>query len=435
MQTKVIVAQLGSRQDYTVPIALQNAGVLERFYTDVYLSHRETQALRALVKIKKLSPLARNALSRHNPGLDYAKVRRFNRLGVRYLKSLQRSSTSVEKQYRAFIDYGREFNRVILRRGLPDSTHLYAFDHAALDLFAAPEARGRTRVLDQIYPALYEEQLEHEEEEHWPDWAHTSRRAFYGSALFQEWRKMQLEEWRLADTIIVASRYSRDAVANLSPDVGHKLKEVPLTVNLDAYLPYQHVRRYKADRPLNVLFAGSVNLRKGLPYLLDAFSRIEPGVAKLTVVGGVRVREEKIAAYQDRVEFRGAIPHVEMPQTYHDADVFVFPTISDGFGAVMLEAMATGLPVISTDHCADIVAHGVNGFRIPIRSPEAIVESIDEIVRHPDILEHLSTGAVATSHKFTLERYQAMLVQALNISSPLAVQEEEANGIFNQAIR
>src|SRR5206468_12247361 len=129
--------------------------------------------------------------------------------------------------------------------------------------------------------------------------------------------------------------------------------------------------------------------RKGLPYLLLAFDEIDPNLARLSVVGGLHLREEKTASYRHRIEFRGAVPHVVMPEIYRDADLFVFPTISDGFGAVMLEAMATGLPVISTNHCADIVEDGVNGFRVPIRDSRAIAERINHIARNPDVLEYL----------------------------------------------
>jgi glycosyltransferase involved in cell wall biosynthesis len=414
-EASIVVAQLGSRQDYTVAIALQNAGVLERLYTDTYISRSEARLLRPLAGVSKFRGFARKALSRHNSELDYSKVTRFNRLGVRYLKALQRSTASAEKQHQAFVDYGREFNRAILRHGLPASTHLYAFDHAALELFQAQASKGRRRILDQIYPAIHAERLEREEEESWPDWSHAPRNDFYCSPLFQRWQEIQLEEWRLADTIIVASRYSEEAVTATLPEIKHKLRQVPLTVNLDSYRPFRHVRRFTANRPLRVLFAGNVNIRKGLPYLLTAFSKIDPKVAKLTVVGGIHIREEKIKHFQDRIDFRGPVPHVLMPKVYHDADVLVFPTISDGFGAVMLEAMATGLPVISTDHCADIVDDGVNGFRIPIRSPEAIAEGISRITSQPEILEHLSTGAVNTSREFNLASYQAKLCQALNL--------------------
>lgn len=415
METKIVVAQLGARQDYTVPLAFQKAGILERLFTDAYVSPTEARLLKPLLGVHSIGKVLKRGLSRHNSSLDYGRVTRFNLLGIKYLESLKAASGSIEKQYRAFVDYGRSLNGHILRRGLPDSTHLYAFDHAALDLFGSPAARGRKLVLDQIYPALYEERIEEEEEELWPGWARAPRTPFYRSELFGRWREMQIEEWRLADTIIVASEYSRRAIASLSLGIEHKLKIVPLTVNLDVYTPHRRIRRCKVGRPLNVLFAGGVNLRKGLPYLLKAFDVIPPSDARLTVAGEIQISSEKIKEFGDRVRFLGPVPHVQMPQAYRDADLFVFPTSSDGFGAVMLEAMATGLPVISTGHSGDIVEDCINGFRIPIRDSEAIVEKICEVARRPELLMHLSDGAAATSNRFSLASYQARLCSALDI--------------------
>lgn len=411
----VVVAQLGSRQDYTVPVALQKAGVLERLYTDAYLSRGEARLIRPLAGAGRFRAMARRALSRHNAELDDSRVTRFNRLGVRYVKALQRAAASAEKQCSAFIEYGREFNRAILRHGLPDSTHVYAFDHAALNLFQAPEVKGRKLIVDQIYPAIHEERLEQQEEDRWPDWPRSSRKSFFQSAQFREWEEIQFEEWRLADTIVVASRYSEEGVAGVLPAIRPKLRRVPLTVNLDAYVPFQRIRRHTGKRPLQVLFAGTVNLRKGLPYLLKAFSNIDPEVARLTVVGNIQLREDKICGFQDVINFRGPVPHIQMPPVYREADIFVFPTISDGFGAVMLEAMATGLPVISTNNCADIVKDGVNGFRIPIRNSEAIAEKITRIARQPELLEHLSFGAANTSREFNLTSYKSRLCRALDL--------------------
>lgn len=399
-----------------MPLAFQKAGVLERLYTDTYVSPSEARLLQPLLRIKGINKVFKRGLSRHNSSLDYSRVTRFNLLGIKYLDSLRGASHSTEEQYRVFINYGKSLNYHILQHGLPDSTHLYAFDHAALDLYESPDASGRKLILDQIYPALYEEQIEQEEEELWPDWAHAPRTSFYRSKLFEQWRHIQLDEWRLADTVITASEYSRQAIASLAPEIKHKLKVVPLTVNLDAYQLYRHVRHYRANRPLNVLFAGSVSLRKGLPYLLNAFSMIASGDARLTVAGGIQINSEKIRKFQDKVTFLGPVPHIRMPQVYRDADLFVFPTISDGFGAVMLEAMATGLPVISTDHCGDLVEDGMNGYRVPIRDSSALVAKIYQIMRRPELLAHLSAGAIATSHKFSLAAYQVKLCRALEIS-------------------
>ena len=406
----VIVAQLGSRQDYTVPLALQDLGVLRHFYTDTYFNKLEVRLLR--VGGRSL----RKGLSRHHPALDSSRVTRLNRFGLKYRKAL-RACGNAEEQHERFLDYGSAFNKEVLRRSPVSSSHVYAFDHAARDLFKSPVMKGRQRVLDQIYPAFSDEKIQYEEERRWPGWGKWSFSNFYESPVFQKWRDIQYEEWDLADTIIVASEYSKQSVCAALPEITHKVKIVPLTVNLTDYERHKRVRRHRLNRPLRVLFVGTVSLRKGLPYLLSAFEQIDPSVATLRVVGPIQLSPEKIRKYAGLVEFCGPVPHAQIPITYSGADIFVFPTVSDGFGAVMLEAMATGLPVISTDHCGDVVADGVNGYRIPIRDVDAIRECIQRFATSPDLLEQLSVGAIETVEKFRLANYQRLLCTALGIDT------------------
>lgn len=412
---KVLVAQLGSRQDYTVPIALQNLGYLQRFYTDTYLSQAETQWLEMLSQIKWFCQPISKFLSRQNNQLNFSKISRFNLLGFRYVQALKRA-TSIEEQYRAFINYGKLFNQAILRKGLPEeATHIYAFDHAALDLFQVARSQGMRCILDQIYAGPYHEKVAQAEQKLWPDWSLTSGTSFCQSYTFEEWCDIQFEEWRLADQIIVASQYTRRAISKLTSAFESKIEIVPITVDLNAYIPFQHIRYYDHKRPLKVLFVGRVSLQKGIHYLLKAFEKISPTEAQLTVVGSIQVRREKLAAFEDKVNFCGVVSHSQLPQIYRDADLLVFPTISDGFGAVMLEAMTTGLPVISTECCGDIVEDGVNGYRVPIRQPDAIAQKIRLLIQEPELITHLSQGAIATSQKYSLQQYQSKLSQALNL--------------------
>lgn len=416
---RIAVAQLGAREDYSIPVALTQLGYLERFYTDLYLQPRERSLVAAIARLPKLGNVARKTLSRHNTNLAAERVERFNLLGLQYLQALRRAKDS-EALYRAFLDYGRAFERAVLAVGLPaDLTHLYAFDHAACTLFEAskqthPHCR---RILNQIYPALYEETLEREEETRWPGWAIAPRAPFYDSATFAEWQQVQQAEWDLADTIIVNSTYSGEAIARMAPSARPKLQVVPLTVNLAAYRPYQRLRRYDGKRPLRALFVGTVGLRKGIPDLLAAFAQIPPEIAQLRVIGNNQLNPTCLARYADRVEFSGSIPHADMPAAYDAADLFVFPTISDGFGAVLLEAMAVGLPAIATPHCSDIVVDGVNGWRVPIRTPAAIVDKILALHRQPERLTELSRGAIATTADYTLATYRERLCQAIAPSS------------------
>jgi glycosyltransferase involved in cell wall biosynthesis len=87
------------------------------------------------------------------------------------------------------------------------------------------------------------------------------------------------------------------------------------------------------------------------------------------------------------------------------ADLFVFPTLSDGFGLVQLEAMAAGLPVLATPCCGEVVRHGSNGLIIPPRDPSAIVAALEELRDNPDKYERLAAAASCRPLDFSPERH------------------------------
>ncbi|NJN85137.1 MAG: glycosyltransferase family 4 protein [Leptolyngbyaceae cyanobacterium SL_7_1] len=409
---RILVAQLGAQQHYSIPIALHQLGWLQQFYTDFYWSPLEVRCLQELCQFKAMGAKVQFGLSRHNSQLDFDRVTRFNWLGVRYRQALHHATARLY-EYWAHLHYGRRFGQAIERQGLPDATHLYAFDHGALALFEAAKSRSIACILDQRYPAFQEEGLEWQEERRWQGWAIDPCTQFYRSPLFQQWSEVQRAEWQLADRIVVPSSYTHRSMVAIAPTLQFKLHIVTPMGNVDAYRLLQQVRQYRGDRPLRVLFVGRVNLRNGIPDLLTAFQRIDPCWASLTIAGRLCLQPERLQPFQNRVTFLGSVPSIHLPQLYRSADVLILPTISDGFGTVISEAMATGLPVIATDHCGDLVQHGVNGWRIPIRQPDAIAYAIRYLHHHPDLLVHLSHGAIATSQTQTLQNYQTHLAQLL----------------------
>jgi glycosyltransferase involved in cell wall biosynthesis len=94
----------------------------------------------------------------------------------------------------------------------------------------------------------------------------------------------------------------------------------------------------------------------------------------------------------------------EAPQIYKEHDIFLFPTLSDGFGLTQVEAAAYGLPVISTDCCADVVHDGVSGFVVPARDPKALAERILAFVREEQLLPKMSEAAIRRSRDFLPNR-------------------------------
>jgi glycosyltransferase involved in cell wall biosynthesis len=137
-----------------------------------------------------------------------------------------------------------------------------------------------------------------------------------------------------------------------------------------------------ASRPLTLICTGSLSLRKGTPYLLEAFRILRnkiPGVRlrlKQTIEDSIRPILPK---YRDLpIEWLPAMSPAQMVESLHSADIFILPSLEEGFVRTAAEAMACGLPVILTPNTGvnDLVRPGVNGEVVPIRDPQAIADAV-----------------------------------------------------------
>jgi len=159
-----------------------------------------------------------------------------------------------------------------------------------------------------------------------------------------------------------------------------------LPLNLDWFKPADAGR--PESRPLTILNTGALCLRKGTPYLLEAFRLIRKKEPRAVLRLSQTIRDDAKEALRQYADlpvdwapfFNLAIEeqrkrYLERLQT---SDIFVFPSIEDGFGFVVAEAMACGLPVITTKNtgASDLILPGENGEIVPIRNPEAIAKAV-----------------------------------------------------------
>jgi glycosyltransferase involved in cell wall biosynthesis len=100
-------------------------------------------------------------------------------------------------------------------------------------------------------------------------------------------------------------------------------------------------------------------------------------------------------------------------EEFRHADVFALPTLSDSFALVHLEALASGVPVITTPNCGSVVRNGVDGFIVPIRDAEALADRIEEIVTDRRLRNRMSQSAREKARQFTWARYGERLLQAI----------------------
>ena len=131
------------------------------------------------------------------------------------------------------------------------------------------------------------------------------------------------------------------------------------------------------------LYVGYVSLRKGFPYLLQAFSRLPFARKRLRVVGGISPEMKRLLPHlpTDRVDFVGHLPRAKVLAAMQSSHVLVLPSIEDGFGLVVSEGLGCGCPVIVSENtgAADLVTDGRNGFVIPIRDADALCDCMERL--------------------------------------------------------
>lgn len=399
-----IVTQIGSREHYACPVGFERRGTLARFYTDIWAG----PALRAL---GQRYPQLRGITGRWHPELPEAKVKPFNLKGLFYQQQIRRgaydSNTAIHLAYdRIGAWFAGRVRDDLGRRPLDPRSHiLYSFSTGALETLRFAKDVSMPAVVNQLDPARTDQDLIAEEARSWPGWQAVADPV--PESYFDRLR----EEWRLADLVAVNSEFSRRALVSQGVPA-EKLFVVPLTYEPE--VRESPVKNPKHPGPLKVLWLGQVVLRKGIPYLFEA-GRIlaRRGVAVEVLVAGIVIISDQAArSAPTNVKLLGRVPREKALELYATSDVFVLPTISDGFAITQLEAMSFGLPVITTPNCGDVVSDGVDGYIIPIRSPEALADRIQQLAEDRAKLAELQTSARLKSKLFTLDRYTSTIEAA-----------------------
>ena len=216
-----------------------------------------------------------------------------------------------------------------------------------------------------------------------------------------------LKEYEIADYTSVPSRFVYDSFLKRGFD-RKKLIFIPLGVDTERYRPGE-----KRDKIFRILFMGQISLRKGVQYLLKAFSELKLRNAELLLVGGVGKDIKKIF---DKYRKRIVLKHIpwsdDLENICHQSSIFVFPSIEEGSALVNYIAMACGLPVITTFNSGSPVRDGEDGFIIPIRDVEVLKEKILYFYERPQEIKAMGASAREEIENYTWERYGEKLIKA-----------------------
>ena len=220
----------------------------------------------------------------------------------------------------------------------------------------------------------------------------------------------ELAEYQEADFILVPSHYvKRSFLEHGIPEA--KLIHNPYGVNLAEFFPVP-----KEDQIFRVIHCGNASIRKGVHYLLQAFSELQLPQAELWLVGPIAA---EIAPFLNKfgspaIITKGTFPQRELNRILSQGSVFCLASIEEGLATVQAQAMACGLPVVITTNTGgeDIVRPGVDGFIVPIRDVEALKEKILYFYNHPEARRSMGASALQRVQQgFTWKDYADRLIQ------------------------
>ncbi|MFV8270529.1 glycosyltransferase family 4 protein [Flavobacterium sp. GT2N3] len=402
---KYIVVHAGRRDDYQVALALAKANALHCLLTDFY-APLDAFAIRSILNCVPRS-VQNTVAKRYKVGLPSTLV------CTSVLATIYALLFSVTKniKYSALKDkaLGVAARKLSLKYKIPiismNTYAKYAFENNSI----------QPKILFQFHPhTTFVKNILTEE---------MQRNPVSKKSLLQEYEfsvpdgilQDLAKEIHLADQIICASSITAISLQQEGINAD-RIKVIPYGVETALY-PYKKREILKKEAVFNVIFIGSLNQRKGITYLLEALDGM-PNVA-LHIVGRGIFDENLLDNYQVLIHLHKNISQEEMVSLLHQSHCFVLPSLVEGFGQVILEAMATGIPVLASENtiALDIIQDGENGFVVPIRNAAAIKEKIETLIAHPELVGRLGDNGFKTAQNLNWSTFRKNLVNHLqNIS-------------------
>ena len=405
---KAVVVHGGARDSYQLALALSEAGSLESLVTDLFWPTDLPWAKRLE---SRLSPTLREmVLRRSATGLPVAQVTQCAVVGLRglLLDKLPRVPFSVRRRSNRAADatLGRAAGRLARETG----SGLVAYSYFGYD---AMREFGQDAMLFQVHPhpATVRRILRQELEAH-PDCADSLRQEWELALPDEEYEHL-IEEPKMASHLLAASSFTRNSLIE-NGRAAEDIAVVPYGVDLERFHPGP-LRDRSGDSTLRLLFVGRINQRKGIKYLLEALRLLDTDAVRLTVCGRVVDDLSLFSPFENRVEVRPSVNGRELIEAYRSADLFVFPSVAEGFGQVLLESLACGLPILSTTHTAapDLIEEGVEGFIVEPRRPDLLASRIQWALEHREELWAMRRRARTRAEGFTWERFRTSSGEAV----------------------
>jgi alpha-maltose-1-phosphate synthase len=399
-EANVVVAHPGTQHSYEAAVALQDAGLLREYITGLYFKNNGFfYRLNRLLPDRARLRLDKQLMKRRRPGLRDEIVRTHWWVEAAFVAS-RNVAGSAWVVGRAFLMRNSVFSRLVARRitaTVPAAVICY--DSCALESFQAAERVGILKVLDQTCPHLTTsaDVMEQESRTSLPE---------YRETLPPQWvLDKYTEEARHADLILAGSAFVKSSLTKIGI-AADKVVVLPYGVDLELFSP---PTEKNPSRKLTAVFAGQLGSRKGTAYLLQAFAGLSGLNCRLLLIGGSIKDKKALERYGVPFDHIPFAPRTELARRYQEADFFVFPSLLEGSALVTYEALAAGLPVITTPNSGSVVRDGIEGLIVPPRDVDALRQSIQTLAVNTELRRTMGLAARRRAEEYSWTRYHQRL--------------------------
>ncbi|MEW6125926.1 MAG: glycosyltransferase family 4 protein [Acidobacteriota bacterium] len=396
---KAVVAMSSNRDHYQLPLALYEGDVLETLVTDMYLpADRQwfDGLLAALLPRRWLA-------ARFCAGLDSRKVR----------VPLRAFGTAALMQLVQTVRFNRYKDQVLSREArrlaLQTESALFCYSYYASEAFKEGKEQLPYRIIFQLHPHPQSVRNLLSEELDRTPFARMSLQAEPDMKLTGQAFQSLAEEPHLANGWVTASTFTARTLAENGIPF-EKIHVVPYGVNSEVFVK----RAAPPDKksPFTVIYVGSLIQRKGLSYLLDAARLLGTQKLRILLCGRGVVDWELLKRYADLpIEIKLDLPRDELVKQIQQSDLFVLPSLIEGFGHVIPEAMACGVAVITTSNTCgpDVIEDGQQGFIVPIRNAEAIADKLSWAIENREAAAAMGEAAARRARTLSWENFRARI--------------------------
>jgi hypothetical protein len=389
MKGDIVVAYSGVHQAFQLALAAEELGQLDRFYCSLYAAESKWGGW--------LSYALGNdtLLNRRVGGLSTARVCEYPWpfLSLRVKQAARLAGV------RDWEEANFHFDKWVARQLQRNDCFVFVgVETCAAESFLVARERGMIRVLD--CPGIESSFLDNLALEAAAEFG----LATSSQADSNKMREHKCREFELADVILVSSELQARTLYTNAPST--KFQVIPLWIDTQFWQPLTNQGKISTGH-LRVLFVGKVNLRKGIPYLVQAAIACG-GAVTLTLVGNVDTELKTfLKPFEGKITLLPTCTKTDLLQHYNQHDVLVLPSLGDSFGFVAMEAMACGLPVIISENCGVPVPDPA--WRVPVMDSAAIANRLTHYAMDIEAAKQDGRVAQQFARQFTPGRYREQI--------------------------